>query len=156
MILPTGRIKVAFGPHAPYTCSTELLKEVREKSSKLGLKIHIHVAETEFEVGQIKESYGARPFEYLDEIGFLADDVIAAHAVWLSDKEIEIIKENDVKLSHNPASNMKLASGISPVSKLVESGINVSLGTDGAASNNNLDLFEEMKLAALLQKVHTG
>ncbi len=151
-----GRIKVAFGPHAPYTCSTELLKEVREKASKLGLKIHIHVAETEFEVGQIKESYGARPFEYLDEIGFLADDVIAAHAVWLSDKEIEIIKENGVKLSHNPASNMKLASGISPVSKLVQSGINVSLGTDGAASNNNLDLFEEMKLAALLQKVHTG
>ena len=151
-----GRIKVAFGPHAPHTCSTELLKEVRERANKLGLKIHIHVSETEFEVGQVKESYGARPFEYLDEIGFLADDVIAAHAVWLSDKEIEIIKENNVKLSHNPASNMKLASGISPVSKLIGAGVNVSLGTDGVASNNNLDMFEEMKLAALLQKVHTG
>ena len=151
-----GRIKVAFGPHAPHTCSTELLKEVRQRADKMGLKIHIHVSETEFEVGQIKGSYGARPFEYLDEIGFLADDVIAAHAVWLSDKEIDIIKENNVKLSHNPASNMKLASGISPVSKLANNGINVSLGTDGAASNNNLDMFEEMKLAALLQKVHTG
>jgi 5-methylthioadenosine/S-adenosylhomocysteine deaminase len=151
-----GRIKVAFGPHASYTCSTELLKEVRERADKLGLKIHIHVSETEFEVEQIKESYGARPFEYLNEIGFLGDDVIAAHAVWLSDKEIEIIKESDVKLSHNPASNMKLASGISPVSKLVNNGINVSVGTDGAASNNNLDMFEEMKLAALLQKVNIG
>lgn len=151
-----GRIKVAFGPHAPHTCSTELLKGVREKADKLGLKVHIHVSETEFEVEQVKGSYGARPFEYLNEIGFLADDVIAAHAVWLSDKEIEIIKENDVKLSHNPASNMKLASGISPVSKLIDKGINVSLGTDSAASNNNLDMFEEMKLAALLQKVNTG
>ena len=91
----------------------------------------------------------------LDEIGFLSDDVIAAHAVWLSDKEIEIIKENRVNLSHNPASNMKLASGISPVSKLIDTGVNVSLGTDGAASNNNLDMIEEMKLAALLQKVNT-
>jgi 5-methylthioadenosine/S-adenosylhomocysteine deaminase len=151
-----GRIKVAFGPHAPYTCSTELLEGVKERADKLGLKIHIHVSETEFEVGQIKESYGARPFEYLDEIGFLGNDVIAAHAVWLSDKEINIIKENGVKLSHNPASNMKLGSGISPVSQLVDEGINVSLGTDGAASNNNLDMFEEMKLAALLQKVNTG
>ncbi|PAV03140.1 amidohydrolase family protein [Methanobacterium bryantii] len=151
-----GRIKVVFGPHAPHTCSTELLKEVRERASKLGLKIHIHVNETEFEADQVKESYGVRSFEYLDEIGFLADDVIAAHAVWLSDKEIKIIKENNVKLSHNPTSNMKLASGVSPVSKLIGTGVNVSLGTDGAASNNNLDLFEEMKLVALLQKVHTG
>jgi len=80
--------------------------------------------------------------------------VIAAHAVWLSDEEIEIIKENQVSLSHNPASNMKLASGISPVSKLIDAGVNMSLGTDGAASNNNLDMVEEMKIAALLQKVN--
>ncbi len=150
-----GRIKVSFGPHAPYTCSEELLKGVRKKADKIGLKIHIHVSETEFEVQQVTEAHGSRPFEYLDEIGFLSDDVIAAHAVWLSDKEIEIIKENGVNLSHNPASNMKLASGISPVSKLIDTGVNVSLGTDGAASNNNLDMIEEMKLAALLQKVNT-
>lgn len=150
-----GRIKIAFGPHAPYTCSRELLEEVRKKADKMGLKIHIHVSETEFEVQQITETYGSRPFEYLDEIGFLGSDVIAAHAVWLSDKEIEIIKENDVRLSHNPVSNMKLASGISPVSKLMGSGVNLSLGTDGTASNNNLDIIEEMKIAALLQKVNT-
>ncbi len=149
-----GRIKVAFGPHAPYTCSEELLKEVREKAGKMGLKIHIHVSETEFEVQQVTEAHGARPFEYLDEIGFLSDDVLAAHAVWLSDKEIEIIKENEVSLSHNPASNMKLASGISPVSKLIDAGVNVSLGTDGAASNNDLDMIEEIKIATLLQKVN--
>jgi len=151
-----GRIKVAFGPHAPYTCSEELLKGVREKAGEMGLKIHIHVSETEFEVQQVVEAHGSRPFEYLNEIGFLGADVIAAHAVWLSDKEIEIIKKNRVNLSHNPASNMKLASGISPVSKLIDAGVNVSLGTDGAASNNNLDMIEEMKIAALLQKVDTG
>lgn len=150
-----GRIKVAFGPHAPYTCSEELLMGVRKKADKMDLKIHIHVSETEFEVQQVTEAHGARPFEYLNEIGFLSNDVIAAHAVWLSDKEIDIIKENEVNLSHNPASNMKLASGISPVSKLMESDVNVSLGTDGSASNNNLDMIEEMKIAALLQKVNT-
>ena len=149
-----GRIKVAFGPHAPYTCSEELLKEVKEKSDKMDLKIHIHVSETEFEVQQVTEAHGSMPFEYLNEIGFLSDDVIAAHAVWLSNKEIDIIKDNGVSIVHNPASNMKLASGISPVSKLVDAGVNVSLGTDGAASNNNLDMIEEMKIAALLQKVN--
>jgi 5-methylthioadenosine/S-adenosylhomocysteine deaminase len=151
-----GRIKVAFGPHTPYTCSTELLKWVREKADKYHLKIHIHISETQNEVDQILKSYGTRPFEYLDEIEFLNPDVIAAHAVWLSDNEIDLIKDRDVKLSHNPTSNMKLASGISPVSKLVGEGICVSIGTDGAASNNNMDLLEEIKLASLLQKVNTG
>ncbi len=150
-----GRIKVAFGPHTPYTCSEELLRGVRKKADKLGLKIHIHVSETQFEVQQIMEAHGSRPFEYLNEIGFLGDDVIVAHAVWLRDKEIEIIKEKNVSLSHNAASNMKLASGISPVSKLINEGVNVSIGTDGAASNNNLDMIEEIKTAALLQKVNT-
>ena len=150
-----GRIKVSFGPHSPYTCSEELLEGVRKEADKYGLKIHIHVSETQKEVEDVLEAHGKRPFEYLDEIGLLGEDVLAAHAVWLSDNEMEIIKERGVKLSHNPSSNMKLASGISPVSKLLEKGICVSLGTDGAASNNSLDLFEEMKTAALLQKVHT-
>lgn len=149
-----GRITVAFGPHSPYTCSKELLKEVRSESNKHGNPIHIHVAETEHEVKQIIETHGKRPFEYLEEIGFLGNDVLAAHAVHISDKEIEIVKKNGVKISHNPASNMKLASGVSPIDKMIKKGINVSLGTDGAASNNNLDMIEEMKLAALLQKVH--
>ncbi len=151
-----GRIKVLLGPHAPYTCSTELLNWVRKKADQLGLHIHIHVSETEFEVKTIIDAYEARPFEYLDRIGFLNDDVLAAHAVWPSDNEMEIMKENDVKVSHNPVSNMKLASGVSPVAKMMEKGINVSLGTDGAASNNNLDLLEEMKIAALQQKVNNS
>ena len=150
-----GRIKVSLGPHAPYTCSTELLKWVRKKADQKNLRVHIHVSETEFEVKKIIDNYEARPFEYLDKIGFLNDDVLAAHAVWLSDTEMEIIKEKRVKISHNPVSNMKLASGISPVAKMMDKAINLSLGTDGAASNNNLDMLEEMKIAALQQKVNT-
>jgi 5-methylthioadenosine/S-adenosylhomocysteine deaminase len=150
-----GRIKVSLGPHAPYTCSTELLNWVRKKADQFNVRIHIHVSETEFEVKQIIDTYQCRPFEYLDKIGFLGEDVLSAHAVWLSDSEMEIIKEKKVKISHNPVSNMKLASGISPVAKLLDKGINISLGTDGAASNNNLDILEEMKIAALQQKVNT-
>lgn len=150
-----GRIKVFLGPHAPYTCSTELLNWVRKKADQNDLRIHIHVSETEFEVNQIIDTHQCRPFEYLDKIGFLKDDVLAAHAVWLSDSEMEIIREKEVKLSHNPVSNMKLASGISPVAEMMDKGINISLGTDGAASNNNLDMLEEMKIAALQQKVNT-
>lgn len=148
-----GRIKVALGPHTPYTCSEELLNWVRKKSIAENIKIHIHVSETENEVENLVKSTGKRPFEYLDDLGLLGPEMMAAHAVWLSDDEINLIKERDVKLSHNPVSNMKLASGISPVTKLIQNNICVSLGTDGAASNNNLDLFGEMKTAALLQKV---
>jgi 5-methylthioadenosine/S-adenosylhomocysteine deaminase len=150
-----GRVKTTFGPHTPYTCSKELINGVRADADKYGVLIHIHVSETQNEVQEIKETYGMRPFEYLDDIGFLGPDVIAAHSVWLSDDEIEIIKNRGVKISHNPLSNMKLASGISPVIKMVENGICVSLGTDGAASNNNLDLFQEIKTSSLLQKVQT-
>jgi len=150
-----GRIKVSLGPHAPYTCSTELLSWVRKKASQLGVRIHIHVSETEFEVKNIIDTYDARPFEYLDNINFLDQDVLAAHTVWPSNNEMDIIKERGVNISHNPVSNMKLASGISPVAKMLDKGINVSLGTDGAASNNNMDMLEEMKIAALGQKVNT-
>ena len=150
-----GRIKVFFGPHSPYTASEELLIKVRELADEYNMGIHIHVSETEKEINDISQEKGLRPFEYLDKIGFLGPDVVAAHSVWLSDNEIEIIKKNNVKVSHNPCSNMKLASGISPVSKLIENGICVSIGTDGASSNNNLDLIEELKTASLLQKVST-
>lgn len=150
-----GRIKVAYGPHSPYTCSEELLREVRRQADKKGLRIHIHVSETKKEVEDVSKASGKRPFEYLDEVGLLGPDVLAAHAVWLSKNEMDLIKERGVKLSHNPSSNMKLASGISPVSQLLKKGVCVSLGTDGAASNNSLDLFEEMKTASLLQKVQT-
>ncbi|WP_406534027.1 amidohydrolase family protein [Methanobrevibacter sp.] len=150
-----GRIKVFFGPHSPYTASEDLLIKVRELANEYNMGIHIHVSETQKEINDILEEKGLRPFEYLDKIGFLGPDVVAAHCVWLSDNEIEIIKRNNVKISHNPCSNMKLASGIAPISKLTENDICVSIGTDGASSNNNLDLIEELKTASLLQKVST-
>lgn len=150
-----GRIQVFLGPHAPYTASKDLLLKVRQLANKLNTKIHIHVSETQKEVEDMVEETGMRPFEFLDSIGFLGPDVIAAHGVWLSDNEIEIIKRNNVKISHNPCSNMKLASGVSPVAQMLDEDICVSIGTDGASSNNNLDLIEEMKTASLLQKVST-
>ncbi|MEE3489873.1 MAG: amidohydrolase family protein [Methanobrevibacter sp.] len=150
-----GRIKVFFGPHSPYTASEELLIKVRELADEYNMGIHIHVSETQKEIDDVSAEKGLRPFEYLEKIGFLGPDVLAAHCVWLSDEEIEIIKKHDVKVSHNPCSNMKLASGVSPVSKMIEKGICVSIGTDGASSNNNLDLIEELKTASLLQKVST-
>ncbi len=153
--MANGRIKVFFGPHSPYTASEELLIKVRELADEYNIGIHIHVSETQKEIDDVLAEKGLRPFEYLDKIGFLGPDVVAAHSVWLSDEEIEIIKRNNVKISHNPCSNMKLASGIAPVSKLIENDICVSIGTDGASSNNNLDLIEELKTASLLQKVST-
>jgi 5-methylthioadenosine/S-adenosylhomocysteine deaminase len=114
----------------------------------------MHVSETEGEVQNMLESTQKRPFEYLDSLGLLGPDLLAAHAVWLTSNEINLVRDRDVKLSHNPISNMKLASGISPVTEMIDKGVCVSLGTDGAASNNNIDLFQEMKTSTLLQKVN--
>jgi 5-methylthioadenosine/S-adenosylhomocysteine deaminase len=150
-----GRIKTMYGPHAPNTCSDEFLAKVKEEARRDGAGIHIHVLETEAELNAMKERYGKCSVHLLDDIGFFGPDVLAAHCVWLSDGDIEVLKERGVNVSHNPISNMKLASGIAPVHKMLERGVNVSLGTDGCASNNNLDLFEEMKTAALLHKVNT-
>ena len=148
-----GRITAMYGPHAPNTCSQEFLIKVKEQAALDGVKIHIHVLETEAELNQMKEQYGMCSVNMLDEIGFLGSDVLAAHCVWLSDGDIEILKERGVSVSHNPVSNMKLGSGIAPVPKYLERDVNIALGTDGCASNNNLDMFEEMKIAALLHKV---
>jgi 5-methylthioadenosine/S-adenosylhomocysteine deaminase len=150
-----GRIKTMYGPHAPNTCSEEFLAKVREEASKDGAGIHIHLLETEAELLAMKERYGKCSVHLLEDIGFFGPDVLAAHCVWLSDGDIEILGKRGVNVSHNVISNMKLASGIAPVHKMLEKGVNVSLGTDGCASNNNLDLFEEMKTAALLHKVNT-
>ena len=152
--LGSERVHFAFGPHAPYTCSIALLKEVRKLANEHGKLITIHVAETMAEIGQISERYGKSPVVLLDEIGFLGSDVIIAHGVWLDSRDIQILARNGVTVAHNPGSNMKLASGVMPLQKLLNAGVNVGLGTDGAASNNNLDMVEEMKLAALLHKVH--
>ncbi len=149
-----GRITTMFGPHAAYTCSPECLGQVKKLAGKYGIGIHIHVAESETEIKDVSKKYGKRPVEHLDSIKFLGPEVLAAHCVWLTEREIKIIKERGVKPVHNPVSNMKLGSGVSPVPEMLEIGIPVALGTDGAASNNSLDMMNEMKFAALLNKVH--
>jgi 5-methylthioadenosine/S-adenosylhomocysteine deaminase len=152
--MANGRITTMFGPHAPYTCSPECLMRVKELARKYSVGIHTHIAENKEEVERIEKKYGKRPVEHLDGIDFLGPEVLAAHCVWLTKHEIEVIRERGVKPVHNPVSNMKTASGVAPVPEMMEAGIPVALGTDGAASNNSLDMFTEMKFAALLNKVH--
>ena len=149
-----NRITVAVAPHAPYTCSEELLIKSKQLADENDLKLHIHVSETKKEVDDITKDKGEAPFKYLDNIGVLDSNTIAAHGVWPTSDEMGIIKEKDVSIAHNPSSNMKLASGIAPISEYLEKGINVGIGTDGVSSNNNLDMFSEMKLTAFLQKVN--
>ncbi len=147
-----GRLKAMLGPHAPYTCPPDFLKEVIKKVDHYKLPVHIHLAETSFEIEHCREAYNRTPMEIMEDLGFFKHPVIAAHCVHLSQNDIEIMANRGVKVSHNPGSNLKLASGIAPVPDLIEAGIEVSLGTDGAASNNNLDLLEEARLAALIHK----
>ncbi|RMF88764.1 MAG: N-ethylammeline chlorohydrolase [Methanobacteriota archaeon] len=150
------RITPFLGPHAPYTCSEELLLAVKDLHDKYGVGVHIHVSETKEEVENLKKDKGMRPFEYLEGIGFLHPGVVAAHSVWVSEVEMGIMKERGVKVAHNPVSNMKIAAGVAPVPEYLRRGIAVGLGTDGAASNNSLDMFEDLKIAALLHKSATG
>ncbi len=146
------RIIPALGPHALYTVSKEHLEFIRKWSEKENLLINFHLSETEKEVKDCLKTKGKRPVEYLEEIGFLSEKLISAHSIWVSDKEIEILAKNKVKIAHNPTSNMKLSSGVLPYQKMKKANLIISLGTDSVASNNNLDMFEEMKFAALLQK----
>ncbi len=144
-----GRIRCILTPHAPYTCSKEFLLKIKEVSP--GLVKHIHVSETKWEVEEIKKTYGLTPVRFLDSIGFLDEKTVVAHAVWLDDEEIKILAERKVSVAHCPASNLKLSSGIARVAEMLEQGVNVCIGTDGAASNNMLNMFAEIRLASLLQ-----
>ncbi|MCM3077852.1 amidohydrolase [Brevibacillus invocatus] len=147
-----GRITVMMAPHAPYTCSPEFIMQIIEKADELSLPLHIHMSETQWEVGQNEKDYGLRPVAHLEKLGMFSRPTLLAHAVHLTDEEIDILAKYQVKVSHNVVSNLKLASGVAPVPKMLEKGISVSLGTDSSASNNNLNLFEELKLAAILHK----
>lgn len=150
-----GRITVMFGPHAPYTCPPAFLKKVAAKAQELDAEIHIHMHETLDEVNGSLKEYGRRPFDWVAETGiFEGKGTLAAHCVHLDDNDIEIIKKYGIRVAHNPGSNMKLASGVAPVTRLLDEGVCVALGTDGASSNNNLDMLEEVNLAAMLHKVH--
>jgi len=150
-----GRITVMLGPHAPYTCPPDYLKQVVSVAGRLGAQIHIHLAETIGEVEECKKQYGKSPIALMKELGILDCGVLAAHCVHVSADDIRIMKEANVRVAHNPGSNMKLASGIAPVPEMLAAGLCVGLGTDGAASNNNLDMLEEIRLAAMLHKVKT-
>ena len=146
----------AIAPHAPYTVSEAHLKQVRALSDKLNADVVIHVAETKKERDDIKKEHGDTPAKYLNRIGFLSDRVIAAHAVFVTGEEIDIFKTKGVGVAHNPQSNMKLASGVAPVPEMLTKDVAVGLGTDGAASNNDLNMWEEMDTAAKLHKEFTG
>lgn len=150
-----GKITVMFGPHAPYTCPLDFLRKVVAVSEEYNAEIHIHLAETKGEVENCLKDYGKTPIALMEEVGIFNRGVLAAHCVHLTDEDIAILKKYNVRVAHNPGSNMKLASGVAPVPKLLEAGVCVGLGTDGASSNNNLDMLEEINLATLLHKVHT-
>lgn len=151
-----SRISLAVAPHSIYTVNKGLLCKCANTARRNGHKIHIHLCETKIEVDNCLKEHGCTPVAYLDRMGFLGEDVIAAHVVHVSDEDIRILKDRKVTIAHCPVSNMKLSSGIAPVQKMLEAGCHVTLATDGCSSNNNLDMREEMKIAALLAKVSNG
>lgn len=149
------RISIMIGPHAPYTCPPAYLERVMALTGELGVGIHIHLAETRTEVENIRREYGRTPVALMADLGLFRYPVLAAHCVYLTDEEIQVLAANRVSVVHNPQSNMKLASGIARVPDLLRAGVTVALGTDGAASNNNLDMLEEVRACALIHKVQT-
>ncbi|MCE5240109.1 amidohydrolase [bacterium] len=151
-----GLVTAMLGPHAPYTCPDDLLTSVAAAAQEHGLGIHIHLSETEHEVQESIAAHGVSPVRHLDDLGVLNGHVTAAHCVHLSDEDIALLAERQVGVAHCPGSNMKLSSGFARVPELLEAGATVGLGTDGAASNNNLDLLEEARLAALIHKGYSG
>ena len=146
------KIKIMVCPHATYTCSPETLRQAKEIADQFGALVHIHLSETREEVSLIKARYGKRPPELLLHCGLLEENLLVAHAVQLRDEEIDLFAQKKVKVAHCPESNLKLGSGVAPIPALLEAGVSVGLGTDGPASNNDLDLLTEMRTAALIQK----
>lgn len=149
-----GRLKVWFAPHAPYTCPPEYLEKIVQAAADCHTGIHVHLAETRDELRQIREGYGKTPTEYLNDLGVFELPTLAAHSVYLTDGDIAILKEHNVSIAHNPSSNLKLASGIANIPKYMAAGLNVGIGTDGASSNNTLNMFKEMTVCSFAQKVH--
>jgi 5-methylthioadenosine/S-adenosylhomocysteine deaminase len=145
-------ISPCIAPHSAYACSPETLRKIREVSERLDTAVCIHLSETGWEVGEIVSRYGKRPVAHLDSLGLLNERLIAAHCVWLDDEEIELLAKTKAGVSHCIESNLKLASGIAPVPKMLKAGVKVSLGTDGAASNNDLNILSEMSTAAKVHK----
>ena len=152
----SDRVIFTLGPHAIYTVSPRSLQWARTFADENDLPIHIHLSETQKEVEDCLRQHNRRPVEYLNGIGFLGPNVVAAHVIWVDERERQLLREHQVKVVYNPTSNMKLSAGIFPYEKLKAAGISIGLGTDGCASNNNLEMLETMKFAALLQKIADG
>jgi 5-methylthioadenosine/S-adenosylhomocysteine deaminase len=153
--LSNPRIRFALGPHAPYTCSEDTLLWAKEFAEKNGAILHIHIAETRREQADFQRQHGMRVVEYLDKIGALSKNMLAAHCSWLTKSEVGLLAKAGASVAHCPVSNMKLATGgVAPLPEMFDAGIVVGLGTDGASSNNTLDMFETMKVCALLHKAH--
>lgn len=150
-----GRVSFSYGLACPNSCSVGLIKEVRALADRNQIPVHIHIAETEYEWHNIHNLFGATPTRHLHNLGLLGPDVQGAHSIWLSDEDIELYRETGTKVVHNPECNMKIADGIAPITKMLEAGVVVSLGTDSCSVNDNMDMFEAMRTAAFLQKVTT-
>ena len=146
------KIELVIAPHSIYAVSEKTLVWCKQFADKNKLLLHIHLAETEEEVKNCLKQHRCRPVEYLEKIGFLDNNVIAAHVCWASNREIKILAKRKVSVAHCPTSNLKLVSGIMPLGKMLRARVNVALRTDGPSSNNNLDMFEDMKIAALIHK----
>lgn len=149
-------IDIMVAPHAIYTNSKESLGKELDVAKQYNKPINIHVSETEFEVESSYNNNGVSPVKYLDDIGVFDVHTVAAHCVHVSDDDIRILSNKNVSVVHNPSSNLKLASGIAPIQKMIDAGVNVAIGTDGSSSNNNVDMIEEMHIAALLGKIYNG
>jgi 5-methylthioadenosine/S-adenosylhomocysteine deaminase len=149
-----GRIHAWFGPHTPYTVSAEAFQHIAGLADRYGVGMHTHLAETSWEVDDSLARHGVSPVAYLDGLGVLRPNTLAAHCVWLGQEDIRILAERDVAVAYNPTSNAKLASGVAPVPDLLAAGVRVGLGTDSNLSNNNLDMFEEMRMGGVMQKLH--
>jgi 5-methylthioadenosine/S-adenosylhomocysteine deaminase len=151
-----SRISFSLAPHAPYTVSDPTWERIGSLAEELDILIHSHVQETANEVAQSLEKHGVRPLQRLQSLGLLGPNLLIAHAIHVTRDEIRVLAENNVGIAHNPTSNMKLANGAAPVASMIDAGLHVGLGTDGAASNNRLDILQEMRMACLLAKLSSG
>lgn len=150
-----GRISFDAAPHAIYTCSKGTLQAARDLAEEYGLSLHIHMAESEKEAADSMAEHGMTPFAYLDSIDFFSRPAYAAHCIYMEESDIQLCRDRKISIVHNPSSNLKLGNGIAPVQSFLNAGINVAMGTDGASSNNNLNLMEEMHIASLIAKGFT-
>lgn len=147
-----AQVRIAFGPHAPYTSPVDFLADIAARSKRVGIPVHIHVSESRAEIAQMLERYGKTPVDHLAAVGLLEASVLAAHCVHLTPDEVEVLVRADAAVSHNPVSNLKLGNGVAPFPEMLAAHVRLALGTDGVASNNTLDLFEEIKTGTILHR----